>query len=420
MDFVDGSYLAAVPWSAACARALVRGLPPTGGCAWGPDAGTRPRLDLGPGGERGGTDAGRGHPGPAAGRGPPGPRDHGHRRRPGAAGPAPARLGPGHRADHRGRLPPGRPPGAGPLPAPPAGRPSSAWKRRSGPTCCGFWRPGASPPASSTAGSPSAASPGPRLDGPGGFAPEPGGGPGRGLAAGLPPAGGAPGGPGRQSQGRSAGAQAPASRLGALARGLDGLPGPGGRQHGGNREELVLAAWARARAAHPGLRLVLAPRQPRRFQPVAGAAGGQVPAVPAGSGDLAGRPGALGRHRHPAAGHPGRTGRRLRRRHPGPGGRRLGLARRAQSPGTGGWGLPTLLGPGFANFEDLVAPLLAAGWCRWWRSGRLAERSPRPGPGALRPGAQGRTGRCPRGLSGALEKTWEIVTNIPARPGRVA
>jgi 3-deoxy-D-manno-octulosonic-acid transferase len=34
-------------------------------------------------------------------------------------------------------------------------------------------------------------------------------------------------------------------------------------------EALVLAAWARARAAHPGLRLVLAPRQPRRFQAVA-------------------------------------------------------------------------------------------------------------------------------------------------------
>ena len=35
-------------------------------------------------------------------------------------------------------------------------------------------------------------------------------------------------------------------------------------------EALVLAAWEQARGAHPGLRLVLAPRQPRRFEAVAG------------------------------------------------------------------------------------------------------------------------------------------------------
>jgi len=77
------------------------------------------------------------------------------------------------------------------------------------------------------------------------------------------------------------------------------------------------------------------------------------------------------------------------------------------------WGLPTLLGPGFANFSDLVQPLLAAGLVRVVPAGELAAQV-RAGleQGALRPGARADMVHLPEGLSGTLEKTWEYISKI--------
>lgn len=160
-------------------------------------------------------------------------------------------------------------------------------------------------------------------------------------------------------------------------------------------EERVLDAWERARSGRPGLRLVLAPRQPGRFQAAA---------------DLL-------------------QARRLRfRRASDPWPREpgawtevdvllldtLGELAAAYGEGTaalvgGGWawhgghnplepvawGLPTLLGPGYANFQDLVDPLLAAQLVQVVPAEDLAGAVAGALAGPLRPAAGGRAGRLP-------------------------
>jgi 3-deoxy-D-manno-octulosonic-acid transferase len=81
------------------------------------------------------------------------------------------------------------------------------------------------------------------------------------------------------------------------------------------------------------------------------------------------------------------------------------------------WGLPTLLGPGYDNFRDLVEPLLAA---------RLVKVVPAEALGRevaavlakspLRPAEAGVPVQLPDGLAGALEKTWELVSKIIPAP----
>jgi 3-deoxy-D-manno-octulosonic-acid transferase len=185
-------------------------------------------------------------------------------------------------------------------------------------------------------------------------------------------------------------------------------------------EDLVLEAWSRTRAAHPRLRLVLAPRQPRRFQAAA---------------DLL----------------RARRLRFLRASEPWPEGPEpwaatdillldtLGELAAAYGEGTlavvgGGWGwqgghnplepvvwgLPTLLGPGYANFEDLVTPLLAAGMVRAVPAEQLGGALAAALDGAvaghsLRPGVRGRSAALPEALSGALDKTWKLLAD--AIPG---
>ena len=70
-------------------------------------------------------------------------------------------------------------------------------------------------------------------------------------------------------------------------------------------------------------------------------------------------------------------------------------------------GVPTLIGPGYANFSDLVPPLLAAGCLQIAEAGdlegmllaALAVAPLRPGvPVAL-----------PETLAGALERTWALL-----------
>jgi 3-deoxy-D-manno-octulosonic-acid transferase len=181
-------------------------------------------------------------------------------------------------------------------------------------------------------------------------------------------------------------------------------------------EELVLAAWARARGERPGLRLVLAPRQPRRFQAVA---------------DLLQERGLRFRR----ASDPWPQG-------PGPWAEvevllldTLGELAAAYGEGTlalvgGGWawhgghnplepvvwGLPTLLGPGYANFEDLVQPLLAAGLVQVVPAAGLGEALAGALGGPLRPAAGGRTGQLPVALAGALGRTWELVSKVIPAP----
>lgn len=125
-------------------------------------------------------------------------------------------------------------------------------------------------------------------------------------------------------------------------------------------EELILAAWREARAKRPGLKLILAPRQPRRFDAVADLMASEGLAFRRASGSWPG-----------AAPWSGVEVLLLDT---------LGELSAAYAEGTvalvaGGWtaegghnplepvraGVPALVGPGFANFEDLVPPLREAG-----------------------------------------------------------
>ena len=182
-------------------------------------------------------------------------------------------------------------------------------------------------------------------------------------------------------------------------------------------EELVLSAWRRARADHPGLRLVLAPRQPRRFQAVA---------------DLL-RAKGLDFRRGSEAWPPGPeawadTPILLLDT--------LGELASAYREGTlalvgGGWawsgghnplepvvwGVPTLIGPGFDNFRDLVAPLLDAGLVRVAPAERLGDEVAAVlALGKWRPAGDPGTIRLPEGLAGALEKTWKSVSIVIPTP----
>ncbi len=175
-------------------------------------------------------------------------------------------------------------------------------------------------------------------------------------------------------------------------------------------EGLVLTVWERLRSIHPSLRLILAPRQPRRFQAVADFLTEQGCVVARASdpwpedprqwqnkdillldtlGDLSA---AYGEGTLALVG----------------GGWR----------GIGGhnplepvrWGIPTLIGPAFGNFRDLVEPLQAAGRLKVVPESDLLaeiqsalEIAPNRGPGWDKIPA------LPEGLSGALEKTWSLL-----------
>jgi 3-deoxy-D-manno-octulosonic-acid transferase len=182
-------------------------------------------------------------------------------------------------------------------------------------------------------------------------------------------------------------------------------------------EELVLAAWGAARAAHPGLRLVLAPRQPRRFQAVADLllakglrfrrGSGSWPAGPEPWADtdillldtLGELAGAYGEGTLALVG----------------GGWAWRGGHNPLEPVS--WGLPTLLGPGFDNFQDLVAPLLEARLVRVVPAEGLAlEVAAVLANGMLRPAGGARQVGLPESLAGALEKTWEFLSKIIPAP----
>lgn len=179
-------------------------------------------------------------------------------------------------------------------------------------------------------------------------------------------------------------------------------------------EEPILAAFDRARARCPGLRLILAPRQPRRFQAAADLLRGRA-------------------FRRASEPWPPEAG-------PWEGTEillldTLGELAAAYALGTlalvgGGWawhgghnpleparyGVPTLVGPGFANFEDLVVPLREAGLVEVVPSEQLEERTEAllASP-VLRPAEEPGRPAFPEGLAGSLGKTTELLKNcLPA------
>jgi 3-deoxy-D-manno-octulosonic-acid transferase len=180
-------------------------------------------------------------------------------------------------------------------------------------------------------------------------------------------------------------------------------------------EALVLDAWRQARKRHGDLRLVLAPRQPRRFQAVAAFLGAEGVRFRRGSEPWPDQPQAwadidvllLDTLGELAAAYGEAT---------------LALVgggwawRGGHNPlEPARWGVPTLLGPGFENFQDLVAPLREAGRVRVVPDPALAAAvlaALTAGP--LRPAAAGVA--LPESLSGALEKTWELIRRIIPGP----
>ena len=171
-------------------------------------------------------------------------------------------------------------------------------------------------------------------------------------------------------------------------------------------EELLVAAWKAARARVPGLRLILAPRQPRRFEAVAqGFATNGL---------------AFRRASEPWPSTDAWRGTEVLLLDT------LGELPAAYGEGTlalvaGGWcatgghnplepvraGVPTAIGPGYANFEDLVQPL------------RVADRLEVVGADGLATwilaalaGAPLRTAGArplPESLTGALDRTWSLI-----------
>lgn len=175
-------------------------------------------------------------------------------------------------------------------------------------------------------------------------------------------------------------------------------------------DAFVLKAWKHLCSIHPALRLILAPRQPKRFQAVA---------------ELLKEQGCdFHRASEPWPEEPRlwqKTGILLLDT--------LGDLSAAYGEGTialvgGGWrgtgghnpiepvrwGIPTLIGPGFRNFEDLVDPLLAGGRLKVVEESELVaqiqaalESAPVRGLG------WDEISSLPDGLSGALEKTWSLI-----------
>lgn len=74
------------------------------------------------------------------------------------------------------------------------------------------------------------------------------------------------------------------------------------------------------------------------------------------------------------------------------------------------WGLPTLIGPGYKNFADLVDPLLEVGLLQVVESDSLGEALVAKLDGApLRPGKQEKKVDLPPSLRGTLERSCELI-----------
>ncbi|MDP1833166.1 MAG: glycosyltransferase N-terminal domain-containing protein [Geothrix sp.] len=171
-------------------------------------------------------------------------------------------------------------------------------------------------------------------------------------------------------------------------------------------EEWLLEVWIAARRRVPGLRLILAPRQPRRFDAVASL--------------FAARGLAFRRASWPWPDEWAWKDMDALLLDT------LGELPSAYAEGTlalvaGGWaepgghnplepvraGVPTIIGPGFSNFEDLVAPLVESGCVQVADGAGLEEKILAVlAEAPLRPGA---AGPLPASLAGALDRTWTLI-----------
>jgi 3-deoxy-D-manno-octulosonic-acid transferase len=184
-------------------------------------------------------------------------------------------------------------------------------------------------------------------------------------------------------------------------------------------EELVLMAWKQARLIYPKLRLVIAPRQPSRFQLVADLLTANSIAFHKGSGSwsvdlhywsdidilLLDTMGEL------ASAYKEGTVALV-----GGGWAWLG-GHNPMEPVR--WGIPTLIGPGYKNFDDLVKPLLKAQLVQVVASDMLASAiidylAVAPLRSAVN------IADCavdlPESLTGALDKTWKFLKETLPMP----
>lgn len=177
-------------------------------------------------------------------------------------------------------------------------------------------------------------------------------------------------------------------------------------------EALLLGVWRQLRASHPDLRLLMAPRQPRRFQEVAELFQAEGLVFRRASGDWPGSPSAW----------EGTEALLIDT---------LGELSAAYALGSvvlvgGGWnwkgghnplepvrwGIPTLIGPGFENFEDLVIPLREAGLVQVVEAGGLEALIPR----ILARSSADPLPTLPPSLQGALARTMAILKDLLPQP----
>lgn len=183
-------------------------------------------------------------------------------------------------------------------------------------------------------------------------------------------------------------------------------------------EDLILQVWKRARLVYPGLRLIVAPRHPSRFQSVADLLAaeslifrrscvdwsdnsedwdsvdillldtmGELASV-YGEGTVA----LVGGGWFWSGGHNPMESIRC--------------------------GLPTIIGPGFKNFEDLVIPLIKAKLIQVVSADRLVDAVVDSlASASLRPSADlCQSVKLPECLTGALDKTWQIIKDVLPMP----
>jgi 3-deoxy-D-manno-octulosonic-acid transferase len=173
-------------------------------------------------------------------------------------------------------------------------------------------------------------------------------------------------------------------------------------------EEILLRAWKRARAGSPGLRLILAPRQPRRFAEAADLLEREKvgfrrasQAWPEDAAIWSGTPVLLLDTLGELA-----SAYRLASLALVGGGWTWDGGHNPLEPIR--WGVPTWLGPGYANFTDLVEPLRQSGLVKVVDKNdieieftQILNSLPTRGLGF-----DGFAPRLPPGWNGALEKTW--------------
>jgi 3-deoxy-D-manno-octulosonic-acid transferase len=202
----------------------------------------------------------------------------------------------------------------------------------------------------------------------------------------------------------------------ALEGGWNGMPIVVAGNTVEGEEALIVFAWKHAKESHPGLRLMIAPRQPRRFESVAKFLDGEgIPYQRAAKAwtmdrsqwldtqvlllDTMGELAFAYKYGHIAL-----VG----------GGWRWHGGHNPLEPLH--WGVPTLIGPGFENFEDLVKPLMESRCLGVVGEQGLAEAILST-LSQVDPNAEKiRESKIPDSLRGFFQRTWDcLMPYLPAR-----